>query len=299
MIRTNSNRAIDCRWRIDRIRRAESLYDIPNDITAGSTTYSNAWVCGPDTSGDYQAQLGGGCQVVGTGENVDVRDWSGINSCSMVATDANGIQSNTCSGSTSIEGVPTNVSCTNKWAVVNASFVVQSGGNFNWTEMNASQISSAGGTTLCSAMPGGTEKNNIAKLQCYAEYYERSGMGHSDSVCLPSVEMDWTATTAANFINVDLIRPEGLVFFERFNPFPDGSGGAMNTREEHFEGVQVGNSWVNCRVIESGGFSIKKISDTKMLATYTSSTITTSTSKPACLGRFNGSRETFMFYLNK
>ncbi len=270
----------------------------PHDITAGSITYSNAWVCGPDTSSDYQAQLGGGCQVLATGQNVDVRDWSSI-TCGTVTTDGNGIQSNTCSGSPSIDGVNTSVTCSNKWAVVDASFVVQPSGNFNWGEMAASQIDSAGGTTLCSAMPTGTAKNDIAQLQCYAEYYDRSGMRDADNVCLPRVDMDWTATVATDFINVDLIRPQGLVFFERFIPLPDGSGGAMNTRQEHFEGVQVGNSWVNCRVIETGGLSIKKISATKMLATYTSSTITTSTSKPACLGRFNGSRETFMFYLTK
>ncbi len=272
----------------------------PQDITAGSITYSNAWVCGPDTSGaDYQAQLGGGCQVLATGQNVDIRDWSAI-TCppGPYTPDVNGIQSNTCTGSPSIDGVTTPVTCSNKWAVVDVGGTVNPSGDFNWSEM-AGGVSSGGGTVDCSAMPSGTAKTDIAQLQCYAEYYDRSGMRDAANVCLPRVDMDWTATTAANFINVDLIRPQGLVFFERFIPLPDGSGGAMNTRQEHFEGVQVGNSWVNCRVIESGGLSIKKISATKMLATYTSSTITTSTSKPACLGRFNGARETFMFYLTK
>jgi len=72
------------------------------------------------------------------------------------------------------------------------------------------------------------------------------------------------------------------------------------TRQEHYQGVNVdGTSWVNCRVVEVGGLSVKKISATKLLATYQSSLITTSTTKPACMAAFNGTRETFMFYLNK
>lgn len=265
----------------------------PHDITAGSTTYSNAWVCGPDTSGDYQAQLGGGC-VNASNQNVDVRDWSGI-SCGTMSTDANGIKSNTCTGNTSINGTTTAVTCTNKWAVVNGSYAVQPSGDFDWSQMS-STVKSSG--TACSAIGTSTEALKIATLQCYAEYYYRSGFSQANA-CLPKVDMDWSATTAANFEKVDLIRPEGLVFFEQFKPFPDGSGGTMTTRQEHFEGVQVKDSWVNCRVIETGSLTVKKITDSKMLATYQSATITTSITKPACLGKFTGSRETFVFYLAK
>jgi hypothetical protein len=83
-------------------------------------------------------------------------------------------------------------------------------------------------------------------------------------------------------------------------PTPDGKGGSILTRQERFDGVQVnGNSWVNCRVIETGGLSFKKISESKMLAIYQSSRISTSTAKPACMAEFTGKRKTFMFYLTK
>lgn len=279
---------------------AKLLHDVmplcgPHDITAGSTTYSNAWVCGPDTSSDYQAQLGGGC-VNSSNQNVDVRDWTGI-TCGTVTTNADGIKSNTCTGNATINGVSTAVTCSNKWAVVNGSYAVQPSGDFNWSELSGSVIPT---NTTCSSIANGGSSNalKIAQLQCYAEYFDRSGFRNANA-CLPKVEMDWSATTPTAFEKVDLIRPEGLIFFEQYKPFPDGSGGSMTTRQEHFQGVQVKDSWVNCRVIETGSLTVKKVSDSKMLATYQSATITTSITKPACLGKFTGARETFLFYLTK
>lgn len=271
----------------------------PHDITAGVNTYSNAWVCGPDSGSKYQAQLGGGCVRNSDGKNVDVRDWTGITCPGGITTDSDGIKSNTCTGTASINGVPTAVTCSNKWAVVDSSYAVQTspGASFNWNDLSVSKISSG---TLCSSIAnsGDTNALKIAQLQCYGDYYYRSGMEDA-SACLPKVNLDWSANTPANFEKVDAIRPQGLIFFEKFNIFPDGSGGSMTTRQEHYEGVQVKDSWVNCSVIEMGSLSFKKITASKLLMTYQSSMITTSTSKPACLGKFDGARETFVFYLTK
>jgi hypothetical protein len=152
--------------------------------------------------------------------------------------------------------------------------------------------------TNCSAIGTGTAALELATLRCYADYYWRSGLDRYQGACSPRVDMDWSATSAADFIKKDF-RPNGMVFFEQFKPFPDGSGGSMVTRQEHYEGVQLagGNSWVNCAVIETGAFNIKKISANKMLATYQSSEVTSSTSKPACLAKFTGQKKTFVFYL--
>lgn len=285
-------------WKMD---TATLQHDInpscsPHDISVGGVTYSNAWVCGPDNSSKYQANLGGGC-VNSAGSPVELTDWSGVNSCNTV-TDGNGIKTNTCTGTATISGQATSVTCTNKWVVTNSSYVVQPSDSFNWNDLTGAKISSG---TTCStiANAGSSESLKIAQLQCYAEYYYRSGM-ESANACLPRVDMDWSASTSASFAVVDKIRPQGLVFFEKYSPFPDGTGGSLMTREEHYEGVNVnGNNWVNCRVIEVGGLSVKKISDNKLLATYQSSTITTSVTKPACLAKFTGVRESFVFYLTK
>lgn len=286
-------------WKMD---TATSQYNInpncgPHDVTIGGIIYSNAWVCGPDLNSYYQVQIGGGCVNSSTNVPVQVTNWSGINTCTS-SEDANGIKTNTCSGTTSVNSVSTAVTCTNKWAVTNASYAVLPGANFNWNDLNAAQIPS--GTLCSSASFTGSVAKEIAQNQCYANYYWQSGFERESNTCLPKIDMDWSATTAADFVKVDKIRPNGLVFFEQFKPFSDASGGTMVTRQEHYAGVQVdGNSWVNCRVIDMGGLTIKKISDSKMIATYQSSQVTTSLTKPACLAKFTGARETFVFYLTK
>nr|WP_295904315.1 hypothetical protein [uncultured Bdellovibrio sp.] len=276
----------------------------PRDITIGGVMYSNAWVCGADGSNNYQVSLGGGC-VDSTGKSVEVNDWSGFtgNACSM-SVDANHIRTNTCNGNVTISGQSKAVTCTNKWVVTDSNYALRADNvNFDWNAFNtANGISSNNGQTTCASIAnsGSSESLKMAQLQCYADYYWRSGMERTENACLPRVDMDWSATDSANFAHVDKIRPQGLVFFEKYAPFPDGSGGSLMTRQEHYEGVSVdGTSWVNCRVIDVGGLTIKKVSDTKLLATYQSSLITTSTSKPACMAKFNGTRESYVFYLNK
>lgn len=285
-------------WKMD---IATSQHEImpkcsPHDVTISNVTYANAWVCGPDDNNRYQANLGGGCKD-SNNNPVQLNDWSGM-VCDQVVTSASGIKTSSCTGDKSIDGQLKTITCTNKWAVTDNTYAVQTGVEFNWSALNASKISS--GVSCASIANGGSsEELKIAQLQCYADYYWRSGMEQANA-CLPRVDMDWSATTSANFAMVDKIRPQGLIFFEKYKPLPDGSGGSLLTRQEHYAGVNVdGTSWVNCRVVEVGGLSIKKVSATKLLATYQSSLITTSTTKPACLAAFNGTRETFMFYLNK
>ncbi|MGE5087047.1 MAG: hypothetical protein ACM3MG_12150 [Bacillota bacterium] len=279
---------------------AKTLYQMtpdcgPKDITIGGTTYSNAWVCGPDsTNNSYQAQLGGGCSD-SSGNPVNVNDWSGIQ-CNAPTTDSNGIQSSSCTGTASVNNQSISVSCTNKWAIVNGSGSVIANGVFDWSKL--AQIPAGTSCSDNTKFTGASEALKIAQLQCYANYYWQSGMEQVNA-CLPRVDMDWSAVLAANFAKVDQVRPQGLIFFEKYQPFSDGTGGSMMTRQEHYDGVQVGSSWVNCHVVEVGGLNIKKVSDTKLLATYQSSTITTSILKPACLAKFAGARETYMFYLNK
>lgn len=268
----------------------------PVNVTIGSKTYANAWRCGPDAgnSNTYQIGLGGGCTVNSTGKPAQINNWSGLTPGSLT-TDGDGIKSITYTGNATVNSATVAVTCTNKWAIVNASNVVQPSGTFNFGALT--QIASG---TFCSAIPTGTAAGEMAQLRCYADYYYRSGLAESGGNCMPRVDMDWSASTAADFVKKDF-RPEGLIFFEQYKPFPDGSGGSMTTRQEHYQGVQVagGDSWVNCNVIDTGSLNIKKISDTKLLATYQSSLVTSSTAKPICMAQFSGKKETFVFYVTK
>lgn len=268
----------------------------PVNITIGSSTYSNAWRCGPDSGSLYQVGLSGGCTVDSTGKAAEITDWSGM-TCPATTTNADGIQTNTCTGNKTVSGSTVAVTCKNSWAVVNASNVVQPSSNFNWMDLSGSDIPA---NTTCSTLPTGTASQRMAQLRCYADYYYRSGLSEYSGACMPRVDMDWSASTDTEFIKKDF-RPNQLVFFEQYKPFADGSGGSMLTRQRHYQGVQLagGTSWVNCEVIETGGLNIKKVSDNKLLVTYQSSEVTSSTAKPACMAKFTGKKQTFVFYMAK
>ena len=278
-------------WKMSTAKTRYDMYPCgPVSVTLGGVTY-NAWRCGPDAShsNSYQLNLAGGCTNA-AGDAVNLTDWSGVNSCSS-STDSAGIITNTCTGTYQSAAV----TCTNKYAIVDSNNAVISNGQFDWAQMNGSKIASG---TLCSAMANTTNAEKIRQLQCYADYYWQSGMSNANA-CLPRLDTDWTSSDPTTFASVSF-RPQSLIFMEQYSPFSDGSGGTILSRQEGYRGVQVSsNNFINCKVIETGGLTIKKISDTKLLATYQSSEITTSLSKPACLANFTGARSTFIFYLTK
>ncbi len=287
-----------------KMSNAKSQYNIqtacgPHDLTVGGVNYANSWRCGPDPthSNHYQYQLGGGCFVSGTTTPINVDNWGNINCGAAVEDAPTKVVTSTCTGTfTPSGGSSTAVTCSNKWVITDSSDVPLSNGAFDWTALNGSQIPS--GTLCSSGLFPNTPAGDIARLQCYSNYYWQSGMSHNSNACMPRVDTDWSASTAADFVHVDF-RPSALVFFDQYRPNTDGNGGQILTRQERYNGVNVNGSWINCRVIESGGLSFKKISPTKLLAIYQSSSISTSTSKPACMAEFAGSHKMFMFYLNK
>lgn len=280
---------------------ATSRYDFnpncgPVDITVGGTSYTNAWKCGPDASGDAQVSLVGGCTSNSTSKPVMVTDWTGFTGSS--STDSNGVRTDISAGTTTIDSVATAVTCTNKSVIVTDSTnAVQLAGNFDWSELGGG-ISQG---TSCASIANGASADNLkmAQLRCYADYYWQSGLSSDRTSCMPRLQMDWSATTPTDFVKRDT-RPNGLAIFEQYKPFPDGSGGSLTSRQEQFQGVQVSSdNWINCSVIETGALTIKKVNDSKLLVTYQSSTVTSSTLKPACMAKFTGKKETFMFYMTK
>jgi hypothetical protein len=274
-------------------------------LTLGSTTYNNVWICGPDANSRYQASLAGGCTVTATGATAQITDWSGITSCGSGATDSNDgnhVMSQTCTGTATVGGASTAVTCTNKWVIMTRSgsspnyTYSPTANTFNWNDLAGTTITKG---TLCSAMGTGSEPAKIAQLQCYANHYQQSGMENA-SACLPRVNVDWTTNVSANYAQVDTQRPTGLVFFEKWDSHPDGNGGSMTTRQEHYDGAQVdANSWTSCRVVEMGSLSMRVITANKLFVTYESSVVNASTSKPACAAKFTGKREMFVFYVTK
>lgn len=282
-------------WKMDTAKAQWDIMPCQSDtITIGGVSY-NGWKCGPDSGSNYVINLAGGC-VDGNGNAVNVTDWSTVSSCTP-AHDGNNINTNTCTGTATVNGVSKAVTCTNKYVYVNGSDTVQAyNTSFSWSDLNASAITSG---TSCSSAPSTTNAQKIRQLQCYANYYWMSGMGDLQTSCLPKIQTDFTSNDPATFVNVDF-RPNALVFMDEYQPFPDGSGGTLLTRRDEYRGVQVNdNNFVDCHVIDTDGIVMKKVSANKMLVTYQTSAVTTSTSKPACLANFSGKRTTYMFYLTK
>lgn len=277
----------------------------PKTITSGSKTY-NTFVCGPDTAGAsspgnrYQASLGGGCTDSTTGAAINNIDWSQVTSwtsCSNTPGTPTGFYTNTCSAT--YKGTQS-ITCTNSFGVFNDAALTTpsaSSGGGNPPYFNFGGVA----TLMTQGQTCSTVSDSLTQANCYAQYYQNYLQGATG--CLPQVQTDWSATTAAGFVHVDF-RPQSLVFMEKLN-YSDSNSAGMLTEQTQNRGVQVqdssGNSsFVSCGVVQKGGLSFKKISDTKLLATYTSSMINTSTDKPACVGAsWNGQKQKFIFYLKK
>jgi hypothetical protein len=283
----------------------------PKSVTANGKTY-NMFACGPDaaTNGKYQANLGGGCVVTATNAAVKEINWSNVSwgSCTNSAGTIPGFYKNSCSGTYTSNGTTTAITCGSEFGVFSdvalttpaTQTITQNGqtitvpANFDHSYLNSNPVLAQGAN--CS-----TATTELAKVNCYAQYYEMYGRNMTG--CLPRLLTDWSQTDAAKFAKIDF-RPQSLVFMEKLT-YADSNSASMLTKNVQQRGVRIqdssGNSnWINCEAIDKGGLSLKRISPTKILAKYVSATFTTSVDKAACVAAsWNGQKESFLFYLTK
>ena len=298
------------------------------------STY-NGYKCGPDTTygdardsytgastgGRYQVNLSsGGCVVTSTGASIPNMDWNLVDwqhsTCTtQTDTPATNYITNTCTTHYDISHANTAITCSNASGVFTSTTLATAAptpsgcnGNcqpmFNWDKV----ANYANQGQLCNTMaanktptPDNSPGAALAQANCYANYYEQY-ISRNATGCLPKINVDWSATTAANFVKVDF-RPSALVFMDKLT-YSDANTASMLTEQNQNQGVQITTSggssqWVSCPAIDKGGLSFTKISATKILATYTSNMVTTS-SEPACQGAsWNGVKQKFQFYLTK
>ena len=274
----------------------------PKAVVANEITY-NAFVCGADTAGNgspggrSQANLSSGGCVDKSGAPVSITNWGGVafGSCTNVANSVPGFFTNTCSATYS--GAP--ITCSNRYgvfadaALTTPALVSGSPAPFNYAGVPTLMTANV---TLCSSLGA----YPLLKSQCYAQYNESYIRGKV-SACLPRIDVDWTATTAAQFARADF-KPNSLVFEEKLTYVDANTAGMLTEQTEH-RGVQVNDSsghqqWLNCDVVDKGGLSFKRISDTKLLATYISVSKSISDGS-ACKTAYPGKTQKFFFYLLK
>ncbi len=242
-----------------------------------------------------------GCRNTTTGKPVMVSDWSGISNCTNTAVGTtNLLNKSDCTGTYNSEPVrcvhiggffkgginaPTKPTVTTwpQWPT-----------NFQVTAAN----------TLCSSMTSDT----MGQLRCYAEALRDAERNPANAnLCIRRVNFNWGAQSASDFILPDNgpAKAFGEYVFEKFR-YDSPTSGTFGQEEVRYEGINTGNGWTDCRMIERMQMSLRKIDDAGNLLGEMIIEERNADAKPACAAAFaNGnsgksvSVQKMIFKLNK
>jgi hypothetical protein len=238
-------------WKSD---RARSNWEI-NNCVPGTKAGHDVYTCTDSGNNLEQVNLqdGNGCYDASNNAIQNI-DWSQVTwgSCTQQALTGalSGMTENTCTST--YQGQT--ITCKNTMGIFNATTHAPTSGMFDWSHARI-----AAQNTLCSDIYNGTGgvsgAHELQGLQCYANFFwqniEREA--RSGAVCVPQIRTDWSATSAAAFIDTNGPRRaigEHMIGKMDFLP---GNSFTMRDAENDFRGIRVqdasGNStYVNCRV---------------------------------------------------
>lgn len=118
----------------------------------------------------------------------------------------------------------------------------------------------------CASAPGG----ELQKLQCYANHYFKNRESSGDK-CIADVQLNWGAQTANEFV----MRSDGPSrstnqFVMNLLSYSSETTAAVHDDKTYFRGIPSGskdggNSFVNCKFIESTDMALNKLSDNEVL----------------------------------
>lgn len=271
-----------------------------NNCRADSVNGTPAFRC-TDAQGDYRIELPGGCTYNGSAFAPANNDWSTVNWGSAGCTEAahptvSGFTRQTCSPTytPSGGGAAQTISCVQNYAIYQSNGTLVTSNPWSVFDWNSTQIVAQ--NTLCS--DAAFNSYPLQRLQCYADYFWKN-LGDSvarsnTSVCLPQIQTNWNATTAAEFIQNS--GPQRAVGHHLANVVEFLPGNAATVRETHtgYRGVRVtdgtGNSYTNCRVTErmtitmtkynsAGDLMVMFVSETKNLSTDVNACVANATSQ--------------------
>jgi hypothetical protein len=263
-----------------------------------------------------------GCRNVATGKSVQVNEWSNMQ-CETTQLNG-GLNKNTCKKI--YEGAE--VACVNiggtflanETPIANAitrfpeDYVVLAKGAYcdynndniidgnEWPMWNNNEQSCNNGVQikegeLCSGIDVNAEGGPLAQLRCYAEGRPRGGEGDFDS-CQRDVRTNWNAKTAAEFVQ-GKSQPKGQFAFELFD-YDSPTSGSLRGEERDYRGIQVGDNFTDCEIVNVFSLSIKKIDGSNDLYGEMIQNETNVSPKPACIASFPASSPTkYMFKLVK
>ncbi len=169
---------------------------------------------------------------------------------------------------------------------------------------NGNSQSCESGVTLkpgdfCSAMSATDDAGKLAQMRCYLEASQGNGGGKDEETasCQREIRANWSAKTPGEFLGSSdgPVKARGQHIFELFD-YDSATSGSLRGEEREFRGIQVGDNWTDCEVINVFSIALKKYEDsTDLLAEMVQSERNIST-KPACIAEFGEGKTMKMLF---
>jgi hypothetical protein len=174
----------------------------------------------------------------------------------------------------------------------------QAGGD-EWPNYNGNEQSCRAGTTLtegdlCKDISDADDAGKLAQLRCYLEGSQGGDKGGEQvKSCQREVRGNWSATTPDEFLGKadGAIKAKGEHIFELFD-YDSATSGSLRGEDREFRGIQVGNDWTDCEVINVFSIALRKIDGGNDLMAEMSETQKNVSTKPACIAEFDGEGKT-------
>ena len=125
----------------------------------------------------------------------------------------------------------------------------------------------------------------LAQLRCYADAFRE--LGERSDGCVRRVQTNWSAQKPEDFVMISgPVQPLKQYIFEGFE-YDSPNSGSFRKQERNFNGIQVGNNWDDCEVLENMTFSMRRKSadSTDVVVEMISEERNVST-KPACVAHY-------------
>lgn len=165
-------------------------------------------------------------------------------------------------------------------------------GTFDWNDVqviNQNQSCNTGG-------------DELAKLKCYSDFYRGTIERGNVEGCFQKVGFNWGATTASQFVQaVETDRPQTAAAQMGIGLLKYTGSGTATFSVDHEETQMIsvgGNSQALCKIREDAIITLKKVSDTRLMAelTMVESAIG---GDPACYSEYKGKNMKSVFMLEK
>lgn len=155
---------------------------------------------------------------------------------------------------------------------------------------------------LCKDIDTSSVPGEMAQLRCFAQAVSNKRDQPSEGgSCSREVRGNWSASTPEEFLGNPNgpAKANGQIFFELFD-FTSPTSGTMRGEERRFDGIQVGNSWTDCEVINVFSIALSKYPDSDDLLAEMVETSRNVSAKPACVAEYGeGKTQKMLFKFEK